>query len=104
MTEQPRRQGRTFRLLLKCLLDMSQGTKVVLVARDKDQSHGLFCSALGMVESHIKSSSDLRLDVKNRTIRIVGCNGQLVVVDPEGLLPYKEHRQLSGEFKFVRDL
>lgn len=94
-----RRSGRTFRLLLKAILDLSNDERTVVVAHTSDYARSLFTCSLSIIESYI-GSRGLEIDAKNCVIKITGCKGELHFISKDRFLDYAQCR---SPFKMHRD-
>lgn len=94
-----RNQGHTFRLLLKAIIDLSNGERTVVITHTTGEARSLFTRSLSIIESYI-GSRGLEIDAKNSIIRIIGCNGELHFISKEKFLIYAQGR---SPFKTHRD-
>lgn len=96
-----RRSGRTFRLILKALHEMSMGKEVVMNCDRMDVAHFVFNKALHIAETYI-DTRDLDIDSSRRTLKITGCKGSLRCVNDTEAQAYIEHRN-SDHYAYYTD-
>ena len=96
-----RRSGKTFRLILKALHEMSMGKEVVVNCYRLETAHRVFNQLLHMIETYI-STRELSIDSSSRTLKITGCKGSLRCVSDTEAQVYVEHRN-SASYVYYTD-
>lgn len=95
-----RRTGRTFRQILRSILEMSEGKEVVLCVNNKDEVNRVFSSALSVLESYIPVQC-IEIDSGRKKLRIQGSRGSMTVVD---LLTVRAYEEGCQSHKRIYDL
>ena len=90
-----RRSGKTFRVILKALYEMSSGKNVVVDCGTNDHANYVFRESMHMAKQYLGWDA-LDVNTSRMTLKIVGCKGSVCFTNDVIAKSFIGHKENAG--------